>query len=65
MNDLYREHVLHKTFENDCSTCFSENLRIQDRRDYYRKREELLGITNESIMNPWDGSSPWDFNPLE
>lgn len=30
MNDTYKEHSFHGKKDKDCSTCFSENLRMDD-----------------------------------
>lgn len=33
--DNYREQQFHKTYDPDCSTCFSENVQIERTKDEY------------------------------
>lgn len=55
MNDTYRTHAIHETYDEHCSTCFAENIIIN------RRNEDE---DNGSALHPLDGSSPWDKNPL-
>lgn len=56
MNDLYKEHKFHKKFEKDCSTCFSENLRIEESYNKYA-HDEAFGRTGQ-IDDPRWGENP-------
>lgn len=61
--DNYLEHELHKTKDPQCSSCWTERLVVK--ATINRKSNEEIMEHNRRLLNPRDGSSPWDTNPLE
>lgn len=55
--DLYQEHSLHDTYEEQCSTCYSEN-RLQKAYDLvnFDNTIKFMGDVNKAIygINPYD-----------
>jgi len=65
------EHDFHEAYSNNCSECFKENSKIQQfRQNELRVAGEQgegwdIHEENLSALEPRDGSTPWDKNPLE
>lgn len=58
--DSYKAHREHGTYTEGCSTCWSENLRLQ------RDKEEVKEHNDRTLRGGLFGnSSPWDKNPLD
>ncbi len=64
--DSYQEHeAFHQSFHPDCSTCFSENLRLKEsNRDYVNRMREELGLPNYYERTRFDDPRSRE-NPLE
>lgn len=60
--DLRLEHWAHQRHYTNCSECFKEN---KFRLARLAKLRERIGRDNHSLLNPLNGDSPWDKNPLE
>ena len=57
--DLYLDHKFHDKFEEHCSSCFSENLRVEaSQRDYNKYAHEEAFGRNEQIDDPRSNENP-------
>lgn len=61
------EHMagFHNTVQEGCYECHREQRLISAKKTVQNLGYEDVSDYNHSLMNPRDGGSPWDKNPLE